>query len=124
MISEQYHTNTTACKTDDAFTALMPTKRSIFFIKLFWDIIHTHTFNIPAFGGSSLLVDVFQEGGWRMSAECAHFIKGVCTNIELLTNFMYSTKYLPMYPLCISITSPDKGHTRNTPRGQYFSTEL
>ena len=26
------------------------------------------------------LVDVFQEGGWRMSAECAHFIWGVCTN--------------------------------------------
>ena len=37
---------------------------------------------------------------------------------------MYSTKYLPMYPLCISITSPDKGYTRSTPRGQYFSTKL
>jgi hypothetical protein len=54
MISEHYHTN--ACKTDDAFTALMPTK-----IFLLWVIV-----------GS--LVDVFQEGGWRMSAECAHFI--------------------------------------------------
>jgi len=29
MISEHYHTN--ACKTDDAFTALMPTKRSKIF---------------------------------------------------------------------------------------------
>ena len=34
--------------------------------------------------------------------------------------YMYSTKYLPMYPQCISITSPDKGHTSSTPRGQYF----
>jgi hypothetical protein len=44
--------------------------------------------------------------------------------IEILTNYMYSTKYLPMYPLCISITSPDKGHTSSTPRVQYFSTKL
>ena len=44
--------------------------------------------------------------------------------IEILTNYMYSTKYLPMYPLCISITSPDKRHTSSTPRGQYFSTKL
>jgi hypothetical protein len=44
--------------------------------------------------------------------------------IEILTNYMYSTKYLHMYPLCISITSPDKGHTSSTPRGQYFSIKL
>ena len=41
--------------------------------------------------------------------------------IEILTNYIYSPKYLPMYPLCISITTPDKGHTSSTPRGQYFS---
>jgi hypothetical protein len=44
--------------------------------------------------------------------------------IEILTIYMYSTKYLPMYSLCISITSPDNGHTSSTPRGQYFSTKL
>ncbi len=59
---------------------LCPPRGQKFFINFFWDIIHTHTYNIPAFGVVGSLVDVFQEEGWRMSAECAHFIWGVCTN--------------------------------------------
>ena len=49
-----------------------------------WKIFGTLSIHIPTIFlllvivGS--LVDVFQEGGWRMSAECAHFIQGVCTN--------------------------------------------
>jgi hypothetical protein len=118
MISEHYHTN--ACKTDDAFTALMPTKRSKIFIKLFWDIIHTHTFNIPAIGDSRFTGGCFSGRGLEDECRvCTLHNKGYVL-IEILTNYMYSTKYLPMYPRCISITSPDKGHTSSTPRGQYF----
>ena len=97
---------------------LCPPRGQIFFIKNFWDIIHTHTYNIPAFGDSRFTGGCFSGRG--VEDECR-----VCTLqgyvlIEVLTNYMYSTKYLPMYPLCISITSPDKGHTSSTPRGQYF----
>ena len=94
---------------------LCPPRGQKFFIKNFWDIIHIH---IP-----TIFLMFFRKGGggWVQSVHTSY--EGYVI-IELLTNYMYSTKYLPMYPLCISITSPDKGYTRSTPRGQYFSTKL
>jgi hypothetical protein len=63
MISEHYHT-TNACKTDDAFTALMLTKRSKFFSSNFFGTLSIHIssiFLLLVIVGS--LVDVIQEGG-------------------------------------------------------------
>ena len=59
---------------------LCPPRGQKFSSKIFGTLsIHIPTiFLLLVIVGS--LVDVFQEGGWRMSAECAHFIWGVCTN--------------------------------------------
>jgi hypothetical protein len=58
-----------------------------------------HTFNIPAFGDSRFTGGCFSGRGLEDECEvCTLHIRGMYI-IEILTSYMYATKYLPMYPL-------------------------